>query len=137
MGKTPNGGGGGQTKFKTFPSLVGKVLIGVEKSGNFTLNWHFGVKYGPIGAQKNPKFSKNSQGGGQKILNIPKFQNIPKLGGGGGAPERLGVFPKFYRFFNWTASLSITEGFWFPCRVSAEGTPFLVASFFLKTILLC
>ena len=55
-----------------------------------------------------PKFSKNSQEGeGQKILNIPKFQNIPKLGGGVGGSERLGVFPKFYRFFNRTASLSI------------------------------
>ena len=50
-------------------------------------------------------FKKFPRGGGQKILNIPKFQNIPKLGGGEGGSERLGVFPKFYRFFNWTASL--------------------------------
>ena len=43
-----------------------------------------------MGAKTNQKFSKHSQ-----------------VRGGGGGSERLGVFPKFYRFYNWTASLSI------------------------------
>ena len=46
-----------------------------------------------------PKFSKNSQeGGGKKILNIPKFQNIPKLGGEGGDPRGWAFFPSFTVF---------------------------------------